>query len=373
MVDKIRWMSGQEVLIAGTVGGILKISSSSLSEPLTQTNISVRDQISIGVANIQPQLLTDSLVFVTGSGRSVRQLMFDELTQKWTAPDLTKIAKHITAGSNITTSGIVEMAFQAEPIPILWCVRADGQLLGFVYDNQEKIYAWFRVVTDGLFESVSVNKTDGAEDIVFVVVNRTIGGLPLRYIEYFMPHEFFGTLSDCFFVHSGLTTTLTNATQVTGLSHLALEEVDVMIAGVYIGRKTVSAGGVVTLGATYSGTCHVGLPYTSILEPMYLNVNSEGGTSQTKKQIISGIDVYFYQTGTGVEAGPDTSNLKDILLNELDINDDPEYQNELFTADVPFVFDGDWGPRASIVIQQADPLPMTVLEIVPRLTINEED
>jgi len=121
-------------------------------------------------------------------------------------------------GTSVATSGIVDMSYQQEPIPILWAVRSDGVLLGFVCDVTEKVFAWFRVVTDGLFESVAVISQDGEEDQVWVVVNRTIEGVTKRYVEYFMPHEFYSDIKQCFFVHSGLSFNGGAARNITGIT-----------------------------------------------------------------------------------------------------------------------------------------------------------
>ena len=74
-----------------------------------------------------------------------------------------------------------------------------------VYEPDEDVYAWFRVITDGEFESVAVITGEDEEDQVWVIVKRTIDGDTKRYVEYFKPHELFNVYEDAFFVDSGLT------------------------------------------------------------------------------------------------------------------------------------------------------------------------
>jgi hypothetical protein len=104
---------------------------------------------------------------------------------------------------------------------ILWAIRADGELLGMVYEPDENIYPWCRIKTDGLFESVAVITKEGEEDQVWVIVKRTIGGVTKRYIEYFKPHDFFNVYKDSFFVDSGLTWEGDAAVEVTAISQAA--------------------------------------------------------------------------------------------------------------------------------------------------------
>lgn len=54
---------------------------------------------------------------------------------------------------------------------------------------------------NGTIESVAVISGAGQEDQLVVVVARNINGMIQRYVEYFMPQELFGQLSNAFFVN----------------------------------------------------------------------------------------------------------------------------------------------------------------------------
>lgn len=361
-IDNIRWLAAEDYLLAGTIGGIWKIGATNQSDPMSQVNILARKNIFVGASDVEPEEVIDSLLFLSMGGMSIRQIVWSMGSEKYVAPDMTRLASHIAVGATELTSGIVEMAFQSKPIPILWCLRADGVLLGMTYKIEEQVYAWFRWITDGLVESVSVESADEREDTVSIMVNRTIGGVPKRYIEYIKPVNFYQDIKEAFFVHSGLSTTLVTATQISGLLHLAGEEVDVMIEGIYIGRKTVSGGGVVTLGGTYTGKAHVGLPFTSKVEPMKLNAGSNLGTARGKKQKINKVTVILHETCKG-EIGPNATKLRPIKSTAVD--------GVLVTDDYDTEFPGNWSDEATLCIVQDKPYPMTVLGLIPHLSLNE--
>jgi len=438
-VDRTRWLFGQDYLMIGTVGGIFKMGASSAEDPITQTNVVCKKQISAGVKNIEPQKVADALLWVTRSGRSVKQIVYSFETDKYIAPDMTRVSKHIAMGATLATSGIVDMDIQSEPLPILWAVRADGQLIGMTYEVQEEIYAWFRIVTDGSFESVAVISDENEEDQIWVIVNRTIGGSTKRYVEYFKPMEFFSQIKDCFFVHSGLTWDggdaediegITNADpavvtitghsfengdkirikdvegmtevnqgldsaytvankaantlelsginssgwgtytsggtaqkvkkDVTGLDHLEGESVSVLMDGAVHPDVTVDSGEV---SLTYYGNLiHIGLNFTSIIEPSKIHVDSGSGSTRGKKKKIGEILLDFYET-CSAKVGYDTDNLKPIPFG---IGEDPE----LFTGSKSLEFYGDWGEDAEVSIVQDVPLPMTVLALVAEVEIS---
>jgi len=120
----------------------------------------------------------------------------------------------------IPASGIVQTAFQSEPYQILWAVRADGQLLGLVFNRQDQVYAWFRINMPGAaIESVAVISRQSQEDQVVIEVNRLINGVSVRYLEYFMPQEIFNQLSNAFFVNCGLQLNLGAAMNITNITN----------------------------------------------------------------------------------------------------------------------------------------------------------
>ncbi len=190
-------------LIIGTSGGVWIVAGANGSS-LSQTNVDAAQQSSQGVSQLQPQVVNASAIFVSRSARIVTFLSYNFVTNQWDNTDLTRLNRNITIGNSAATSGVAQTAFQMEPYPIFWAVRNDGQLLGLVFNTQDQVYAWFRVyMPNGLIESVAVITGQGQEDQVVLVVNRTINGLTQRYVEYFMPQELFGQISNSFFVHSG--------------------------------------------------------------------------------------------------------------------------------------------------------------------------
>jgi hypothetical protein len=109
-----------------------------------------------------------------------------------------------------------------EPYPIFWAVRNDGQLIALVFNTQDQVFAWFRVdmtPEGGYIESCAVISGANQEDQLCVVVRRTVNGVTMRYVEYFMPQELFGQLSNAFFVHCGLQWQGLGPVAITGITN----------------------------------------------------------------------------------------------------------------------------------------------------------
>jgi hypothetical protein len=192
-------------LLIGSAGGVWVVEGSNGSS-LSQTNVNAALQSNLGVSPLQPQLVNGSAIFVSRSTRIVTFLVFNFVSNQWDNSDLTRLNRNITLGPSSAQSGIAQTAFQAEPYPIFWAVRNDGQMIGLVFNVQDQVYAWFRInmqTQGGSIESVAVISGANIEDQISVVVNRTINGVTMRYVEYFMPQELFDDLSNAFFVNCG--------------------------------------------------------------------------------------------------------------------------------------------------------------------------
>lgn len=215
MQNMIRWLVAHEVLLIGTSGGEWRLGSVDPADAITPTNpMRPKEQTSYGSKKIQALLLANAVLFVDAQGRRVRgaQYIFEKgEAGGYDAPDYTMLAEHITE------SGIVDMAYQQNPYPILWCVRDDGVLIGMVFEPGQKVWGWFKCVIDGDVESVAVIP-GVTEDEVWIIVKREINGSDKRYIEYFKPRDWGDDQADCFFVDSGLTFDGGDAVTITGIT-----------------------------------------------------------------------------------------------------------------------------------------------------------
>jgi len=222
-IDQIISMVGSpNNLLLGTASGVWSVAGSTGSS-ISPTNVNAQKQSTQGVSQLQPQLVGDAAIFVSRSTKQVMFLVFDFVSNQWANYDLTRLNRQIMLGNSESCSGVVQTAFQVEPYPIFWAVRADGQLIGLVFNRQDQVFAWFRInmqtVNGGDIESVAVISGQSEEDMVVIVVNRLVSGATVRYVEYFYPQQLYNQLSNAFFVHAGLTLDLGPAVAITGITN----------------------------------------------------------------------------------------------------------------------------------------------------------
>lgn len=154
--------------------------------------------------------------------------------------------------------------------------------------------------------------------------------------------------------------------EVSGLSHLEGKSVSVFADGFVSANpnnsaytvRTVTAG-VVSLQDPHA-VIHVGLPYISDIETLDIDTAQGAGLSDKKKH-VSGLTIHV-EKSRGIWAGPDTDNLTELKIRNDEGYDDPI---ALATGTVDINITGEWSDGGRVAIRQTDPLPLTVLSIMP--------
>lgn len=184
------------------------------TDVITPSTIDPRPQSYIGASNVPPTIVNNSLIYASARGGHVREMGFQWQIGGFITGDISLRAAHLF--DNLT---IVDQTFMKCPWQAVWFVSSNGNLLGLTYIPEQQIGAWHHHVTDGKFESIAC-VAEGAEDRLYAIVNRTIGGVTVRYIERMSTRNYGGATQDCFFVDAGGTFDGTNATVTTAAAVL---------------------------------------------------------------------------------------------------------------------------------------------------------
>lgn len=153
-------------------------------------------------------------------------------------------------------------------------------------------------------------------------------------------------------------------TSISGLDHLEGQTVAVCGDGAALGRRVVS-GGAITINELIS-KAHIGLPYRSVLTTMPLEAGAADGTSQSKTKRISRCAIRFDKT-LGAKYGKDDSSTLDEILFRDAASDNMDAPPALFTGDVIVSWPEGYTNDLTITVVQDDPLPCTVMAIMPQM------
>lgn len=318
------------------------------SDAITPTTISVRPQSYIGASNVQPVIINNNLIYVASRGGHVRECSYSWQASGFITGDLSIRSAHLFDNLDVS-----DMAYSKAPFPIVWFISNNGKLLGLTYIPEQQIGSWHQHDTDGLFESCTV-VAEGNEDILYVVVKRTINGSSVRYVERLASRQF-ADQTDAFFVDCGLTYSGVPADEISGLSHLEGKTVSILADGAVHPQRVVS-GGKVTLDVEAS-KIHIGLPITADIQtlPLAMQIDSAFGQGRYKNVNKAWLRVF---RSSGIFIGPDTENLVEAKQRTTEIyGKAPELKSE----ELQIMLTPSWSDSGSVFIRQSDPLPLTIV------------
>lgn len=406
---------------------------SSTGDVLTPATVNVKAQSYIGANNVTPVVVGSAVLFSQSRGGRIREMSYDWRANGYLTNDISILAPHLFDHTNI-----VDMSFARAPYPILWCVTAHGRLLGLTYVPEQQVSGWHQHDTgDGdVFESVcAITETPpgaiAAEDMLYLIVRRTVNGQSKRYVER-MHSRYFETQADAWFVDCGACnfeagtyaqagTTLTCTVVAHGLATGATPTLafsNTAFDGVYTVTVLDNNTFTVTVAgnaATSFGTMAivVASPVSTIsgltwLEGRTVSILADGAVMP--QQVVTSGTISLEAPATKVIVGlPITADLKTLPLalqvdpafaqgrpknvnriwlrcrDSSGIYAGPSYDllvpykqrttepygspPELINDEVEIVLDPAWGANGQVCVRQTDPLPLTITSMTQEVAL----
>ena len=344
VINEVRHVLSMNDLVVMTAGANYRITDN--GDGFAFENISSKPQGNRGASKLTPLVVGNTLLYTLPREKSVHALTYSEQSQGYDGLEVSIMAKHMLDGQKI-----VDWTYQQEPDSIVWSVMSDGTLTSLTYVREHEVSGWCRHNTAGTFEAIA-SIEEGEQDAVYAVVKRNINGSDVRYIERLREREVFEA-KDAFFVDSGKTYSGSATTTITGLGHLEGETVSILADGNVVVQQVV-ASGQITLPAAAS-LVHVGLPYVTTIET--LEPPEEFG----KRKSVALLRARVYRS-RGMWVGPNANQ-----LTELRQRAQEQYGEAipLFTGLLEITLDPTWEEQGNLYIQQRDPLPLTLIAVIP--------
>ncbi len=365
-VNAIRWLFSEKRLQIGTSDGPFMLSAGRNFEAITPTNATISRETTDGTADERPVGASRTTLYIDRSRRKLRELGYDYNIDGYSSLDLNLLAEHITAGY------IKQIVYARSPDNLVWALLQNGELRCMTYEKTQEVIAWHRHIiggTDAEVKSIGViPRSDEAEEVLYMVVERTINGSTKQYVEY-LESQFDSAKGDlvvnAFFVDSGLSYNGSAVDTISGLDHLEGETVQVFADGAVHPNRVVSSGSI-SLNRLATKVS-VGLPYIAKLRTLDPEVQTQDGPSQGKTRRIERITLRLV----------DTFNLK-FNVNEKDLEIIPFREStmpmgsiQLFTGDKRFLVAHTPDRKFELTLQSDTPHPCTILAIMYALNVSE--
>jgi hypothetical protein len=368
--DAILWArETSRGLLVGTAGGEWLIAETVATDPLGPGNIQAVPQAAYGSRGMAPVKVQHAVLYMQRGGRKLREAIWAWDTDTVKSRDLTVLSDHITQ------TGLTQMAFQQEPRNTLWCTRKDGLLLSFTYNSEQDVYGWHRQPLgagsggSAQVESICVIPApDGDQDDLYLIVRRVIGGAERRFVVYLdRGFQDGDDVASAWYLDAALGYTGIPATSISGLTHLIGETVGVLADGAVHPDCVVDGSGAITLNRSASKVC-VGLKSSVRMQTMRIDAGAADGTAQGKTKRIDKLHLRFRNT-VGCRVGPSFDKLDVIPFRNASMALDTPIPP--FTGDKEVPYAGTYEKDGQVCIQQDDPLPFTLVAIMPQLNTQD--
>lgn len=363
-MSRARWLRGASSLVAGLAGFESQIGSNVLDDVIIPENVRSTAVQSRGAAAADPVVVGSGPVYISRSKKRLYHLLSDQ--GRSVAMDLTRLHRDI-AGAG----GFKQIDYQQEPEHRIWAVRADGQVGALVYDEDEQVMAWCRLVVDGYVESVCC-LPGTPEDEVYFIVKRTINGSDVRYIEKLAAQEW-DSLQEANRLHCSLVYSGSSTSSLSGLDHLeAREDVYVWANGQQAGPFTVTSGAIADVGFSFTYAI-AGLLYEGTYKSGRLNWGAAMGSAIATNKQIEKAGLILHQTAGGaVSWGDDPDDMETLPDRKTDEGETLTFDSavQLWSEDLEESVMG-WTDRdARLYIKMSTAGPATVLGIATTLKTN---
>lgn len=372
-LSRIRWLAEDERgLLIGTGSSEFIIVPADTNEALTSRNIRRRVSTSRGSPPMEPVKVDRQVLFVQAARKTLREFAYVFESDGYKSPSMSLFAAHMGAPK------FAQMAFAAEPHSIIWFRCDDGSIKGLTYNRDEDVVGWHRHDFGGVVESICVIPSPTEQvDVLWIVILRTINGVPRRFIERLTRFWDFdmNLLDHAHFVDAGLRYVGAPTDKLYGLPHLEGATVDALVDGVKC-RGLVVTNGMVELPVVGSGVTSqivIGLPFLSFGETARIEAGAGDGTAQGKTKRIHNCFVHVWESYGG-EFGVLHEEKKEYEYNPIEyaetfdtLEDAPKLQTDMFKVEMPLGYD----KRGALAFRQEDPYPLNVVSIMPQLNTQD--
>lgn len=246
-MDTVSWGMSLQRLLMGREQSIASARASYFDQPMTPSDFVVRDCSDQGAMRLPAVKLGVRGAYVQQSNRRLYEIYFNAQVFDYATRDLTQL------NTDIGIPGFEWLSVAVQPDHMLHLPRGDGQSAALLYDPDDDVEAWWRIMTLGIIEDVCVLPGDGRntsgeqlEDLVYFVVNRTINGVTRRFHERLARRDQCVGASlnyqlDCALIYSGA------PASTLQIPWLPLTTIAVWADGVAIGTTTTDSSGNFTM------------------------------------------------------------------------------------------------------------------------------
>lgn len=354
-ISEIKGLLGLRNLLIFTDQGEGSVSHSS-SSPLTPSNFNFDKDTPHGSGDIPPAELDGAALFVQKTGKALRELLFSDLENAYSAPAVSLASAHLL---NLPVDLTVSFGAPDQSEQYAYIVNGDGTMIQYHTIRAEGVTGFTLWDTNGLYKRAS-----SVGDVLFVAVSRVAGTDPFSddFSDDFGPAERTTYLEE---VDTTKTLDMVQSDSsvipvkdFSGFTLLSGRTVEVVEGEIHHGSFVVSEIGEITLNET-ALSIDAGLNYIPVLKTLPASVSGSPGALIAEWKRMIEATVITNETINMVVEG------EELIVRQ--VTDDLSLAPSALTGRRRFSLGG-YSREGQLSITQTAPLPLTILGI--QLTIS---
>lgn len=331
-------VSGRHLQVLTTGGEFV-----AMEHPITPNNVAFTRQSTYGSSNVAPIGIDGATLFVQRTGRALREYLYTDVEQAYTAKSLSLLASHILSNPQDMDALVGTSDDDANYV---YVVNDDGTVAVLNTLRDMEIAGWTTFSTDGDFLRVGVD-----DQTTYFLINRVIDGNSVYYLE---------RLNKNCFVDSAVLYVAPHVALYSGLSHLEGETVRIRSDGLILSDEVVVSGELTADRAAATGA-QIGMNFNTTVTTLPLNQETQQGSTAMRKARVVRTTLHLYES-SGVLV--DGERLADMSFpGTLGASNDP------FTG-LKEIRNLGWGRLQQQTFSQVDPVPMTILGVEYLMKVN---
>lgn len=326
-------------------------------EPITANNIAIKTTSRHGSnENTRPVDIQGGTLFVDRNGRALREYLFQDGEQSYSAEPVSILAGHLMASP---ASLVLRRARDVDEPALLLIAntgtdRAGGTVPAAmcVIDRAQQVTAFFRIKTPGTPLAFSTSQGGDA----FAVTRRDLAGPEWNYLEQFDDES----MSDAGVRISGSGSTV----DLSGVAeHLDGQTVYVHTDGLPAGEFVVSSNQIDLGDRSYSSEVEVGLKMVPRIKLHPYKGRGEMSPTMVNQRIFRAL-LQLERTGGVAITGAEGGKPRPVPLQNHDSGlMDPTLEEVLFSGAKRISGMGAWQKEPTVEITQIDPMPFLLRSV----------
>jgi hypothetical protein len=359
----INWQASDRFLLLGTETDEYTIERVQIQTGTPGPPVfDIRLQSSNGSKKTKPVQADGRMLFLQRAGRKLREMGYAISSDRYLAPDMTRLADHIGI------PGFIELAWMAEPERLVWAVLGDGTMASMTYDPEQQVMGWSRRTLGGGLKALSlcrITDPEGKRDQIWIAVDAGGGHFwVLRMAKIWEQGD--DQQSGQFMVDAGLSYSGAPATVFSGLDHLEGETLDILADGKVYPPQVVAAGKVTLSYAAGNVAAGLNFPATLVLLPPEAGQNE--GVARGKRQRILGLSLDLLEA-QGLRVAVNGLNPNIVETRTADVPMDQAVP--LFSDLYPIATIGSYQDVNEIVIERFQPTVATLNAVIAAVEVGE--